>query len=121
MTTARVTSTDRLTLTLRALMELGIVVALAWWGYRAGHSQGTKILIATTAPLVGFGFWGAVDFHQVGRMAEPLRLIEELAISGLAAIAWYAAGQHVLGLVLGFLSLAYHTLVYARAGRLLKA
>jgi hypothetical protein len=39
------------------------------------------------APLVGFGFWGAVDFHQAGRFAEPLRLIQELAISALAAVA----------------------------------
>jgi len=33
------------------------------------------------------GFWGAVDFHQAGRLAEPLRLVQELAISGLAAVA----------------------------------
>lgn len=53
-----------------------------------------------------------MDFHQAGRFAEPLRLAEELIISGLAAAALYAAGQHILGGALGGLSLGYHALVY---------
>ena len=69
---------------------------------------------------LGFGIWGAVDFHQAGRMAEPLRLIEELVISGLAALALYATGQHVLGLAFVTLSIIYHLLVYLAGGRLLK-
>lgn len=71
-------------------------------------------------PFAGFGFWGAIDFHQAGRFAEPLRLIQELAISALAAAAWYAAGDHSLALALGALSAAYHVLVYVSGGRLLK-
>jgi hypothetical protein len=63
---------------------------------------------------------GAVDFHQAGRLAEPLRLLQELAISGLAAAALYSAGQHLLGWALGLLSAGYHTLVYLQGGRLLK-
>ena len=53
-------------------------------------------------------------------MAESLRLIEELIISGLAALALYVAGQHALGWTLGLLSIVYHTLVYVSGGRLLK-
>ena len=101
-------------------MEAGIVGALAWWGYRAGAGTGMKILLAVGAPALGFGLWGAVDFHQAGRLAEPLRLLQELAISGLAAAAIYAAGQHLLGWALGLLSAAYHALVYLQGGRLLK-
>ena len=108
------------TLLLRVLMEAGIVAAFAWWGYRAGAGTGMKILLAVGAPALGFGFWGAVDFHQAGRLAEPLRLLQELAISALAAVALYAAGQHLLGWVLGLLSAAYHALVYLQGGRLLK-
>ena len=108
------------TLVLRVLMEAGIVGAFAYWGYRAGAGAGMKILLAAGAPALGFGFWGAVDFRQAGRLAEPLRLVQELAISGLAAAAVYAAGQHVLGWVLGLLSAAYYALVYLQGGRLLK-
>jgi hypothetical protein len=74
-------------LALRALMEMGIVLALAYWGYQIGNKTATKILFGIVAPLIGFGIWGAIDFHQAGNMAEPLRLIEEMIISGLAALA----------------------------------
>ena len=107
-------------LTLRALMELGIVLALAYWGFQAGTSTVGKIALAVVTPVLGFGFWGAVDFHQAGSLSETLRLLEELIISGLAALALYAAGQPALGWALGLLSIVYHALVYLSGGRLLK-
>lgn len=114
------TTSERITLVLRVTMETAIVVALGFWGYHTGGSTGARIGLMLAAPIVGFGFWGAVDFHQAGRLAEPLRLIQELVVSGLAAVAWYAAGHHALGIALGALSLVYHTLVYATGARLLK-
>ena len=105
---------------LRAVMEFGIVLALGYWGFQTGSSPGMKILLGIGAPVVGFGFWGLVDFHQAGRLSEPLRLVEELVISGIAAFALYVAGQHVLGLALAGISVVYHTLVYALGGSLLK-
>lgn len=107
-------------LALRALMEVGVVGAFAFWGYHTGGQLGTKILLGIAAPLLGFGFWGAVDFHRAGRFSEPLRLVEELLISGLAAFAFYAAGQPLLGWVLALLSIGYHILVYLSGERLLK-
>ncbi len=101
-------------------METGIVAAFAYWGFRVGRSIGPQILLAVGAPVVGFGVWGALDFHQAGRWAELLRLIEELVISGLAAVALYAAGQPALAIALAVLSVVYHALVYASGGRLLK-
>jgi hypothetical protein len=56
----------------------------------------------------------------MGTLAEPLRLAEELVISGLAALAAYAAGAHALGWALALLSIVYHTLVYLTGDRLLK-
>lgn len=105
---------------LRAVMELGIVAGLASWGFEAGGGMGSKILLGIAAPVVGFGAWGAVDFRRAGRYAEPLRLTQELLISGLAALAWYAAGEHALGWALAVLSLVHHALVYLLGQRLLK-
>jgi hypothetical protein len=110
----------QLNLALRGLMELGIIVALGYWGFQIGSSTTMKILLGIGAPLLGFGFWGLVDFHRVGSISELLRLSQELTISGLAALAWYAAGQHILGLSLGLVSLVYHGLVYPLGGTLLK-
>jgi Protein of unknown function (DUF2568) len=115
-----VTTSEQINLLLRVTMEVGVVVALGFWGYHQGGSAAAQIAFMIAAPAVGFGLWGAVDFHQAGRIAEPLRLLQELTISGVAAVAWYLAGYQELGIALGTLSLIYHVLVYATGGRLLK-
>jgi len=109
-----------LNLALRALMELGIVLALGLWGYHAGTGVATRLLLAVVAPAIGFGFWGAVDFRFAGHLAEPLRLVQELAITALAASALGLAGHPVWGIALASLSLVHHTLVYALGRRLLE-
>ncbi len=109
-----------LNLALRAVMETGTVVGLAYWGYQTGSSTIARIGLAIGAPLLGFGFWGLVDFRQAGRAAEPLRLVQELVVSGLAALAVWSAGQPILGLLLALLSIVCHALMYATGGRLLK-
>jgi hypothetical protein len=109
-----------LNLALRGLMEGGVVVGLAWWGFATGDGTGMKVLLGVGAPLVGFGFWGAVDFRRAGRVSEPARLLQELAVSGLASVAWYAAGRHALGVALAAVSIVHHALVYALGERLLK-
>ncbi len=105
---------------LRALMELSIIVALGYWGYKTGESTSAKILLAIGAPLLGFGFWGLVDFRKAGSLAEPLRWIQELVISGLAAFAWYMAGSQAWGWALGGISIVHHVLVYLLGETLLK-
>ncbi|NOH02728.1 MAG: YrdB family protein [Chloroflexi bacterium] len=105
---------------LRALMELGIVIALGYWGYSVGNSTAMKIFLAIAVPLIVFGFWGLVDFRNTGSLAEPLRLIQELVITGLAAVAWYVAGAQAWGWALGLLSIVHHILVYLFGGTLLK-
>ena len=120
-TQPRLGTVSHVNVALRAVMEAGIVAGLAYWGFTTGTSEPAKIALGVAAPLVGFGFWGAVDFHSAGRYSEPLRLIQELVISGLAALAWYTAGQHALGWALAILSLAHHALVYLLGQRLLKS
>jgi hypothetical protein len=111
---------DLVNLILRVTMECGLVAAFAYWGVHTGDSTSMKVALGIIAPAVGFGFWGALDFHQLGSLGEPVRLVQELAISGLAAAAWYAAGQQELGIALAALSLGYHALVYTSGSRLLK-
>jgi len=110
----------RLNLTLRAVMEFGIVLALGIWGYHAGSSVGARLLLAIVVPAIGFGFWGAVDFRGAGRLAEPLRLAQELAVTGVAAGALSLAGHTPWGIALASLSLVHHALVYALGRRLLE-
>lgn len=114
------TGIQKLNLILRSAIEAGIVLAFGWWGYHAGSSQVVKIILMIATPVFGFGFWGLVDFHQLGKMAEPARLLQELVISGLAALALYISEEKVLGIILAVLSVVYHGLVYLSGNRLLK-
>jgi hypothetical protein len=108
-----------LNVVLRVAMELGIIVALVYWGAKSGVGTAASVLLAIVAPLVGFGLWSAVDFRRLGALAEPLRLAEELLICGLAVLAAYVAGAHALGWALALLSIVHHTLVYLAGDRLL--
>jgi hypothetical protein len=105
---------------LRAVMELGVVVGFALWGFHTGTTTATKLLLGLGLPVLIFGFWGLVDFHQSGSLAEPLRLVQELFISGLAAVALYSAGLPGWGIALAAISIGHHLLVYALGERLLK-
>ncbi|MGD8748553.1 MAG: YrdB family protein [Balneolaceae bacterium] len=116
----RMSKLQWINLGLRGLMEAGIVLALGYWGYLTGDTKATKILLCIAVPLVGFGFWGAVDFSRMGKFSESLRLIQELLISGLAALALYSTGAHLLGILLALLSMIHHALVYLLGGTLLK-
>jgi hypothetical protein len=109
----------RLNIALRGLMELGIVLALGVWAHHLGGTPASKLLLTLAAPAAGFGFWGAVDFRWAGRFAEPLRLVQELAVTALAALALLAAGHALWGLALAGLSAGHHGLVYALGQRLL--
>jgi hypothetical protein len=111
---------DVLILLLRVTMEAFVVGGFAYWGVHVGGTTWSKILLGIAAPVVGFGLWGAIDFRQAGRYAEPARLAQELVLSGLAAAAWYISGLHGVGIALAALSLVYHALVYASGARLLK-
>jgi len=110
----------QLNVALRALMELGIVLALAVWGYHAGAAPATRVLLAGLAPLLGFGLWGAVDFRWAGRLGEPLRLLQELLLTALAAAALAAAGHPVWGWGLAAASALHHAMLYALGQRLLR-
>lgn len=110
----------RLNLALRALMELGIVLAFAVWGFHAGAAPSTRVLLAALAPLLGFGLWGAVDFRWARRLGEPLRLLQELVLTGLAATALAAAGHPAWGWGLVAVSALHHAMVYALGQRLLR-
>jgi hypothetical protein len=117
---APVSSVRWVNVALRGVLEAGVVGALAYWGVHAADGTAGKVLLGIAAPAVGFGIWGAVDFRWAGRYAEPLRLVEELVISGLAAVALAVAGQPALGIGLAVLSVVHHALVYALGDRLLK-
>lgn len=114
------TKLQKTNLVLRGLMETGIILAFGYWGYCLGAHMGTKILLCIAMPSLVFAFWSLVDFHQLGMVSERLRPVQELLVSGLAAIAIYSTGFHVFGWMLGGISIVHHALVYIIGDKLLK-
>ncbi len=114
------TTVRRISLVLRWIMEMGIVLGLAYWGFQTGGSPAVKILLLIAAPVVLFSFWGFVDFRWMGKAAEVVRLVQELAITGLVAAALIAAARPVFGWLLAAVSIVHHILVYLTGDRLIR-
>ncbi len=56
---------ERLNLTLRVVMEVGVVVALVYWGLHTGETTVAKVLLGVGAPAATFGFWGGARQRKV--------------------------------------------------------
>lgn len=105
---------------LRGLMEATLVLGLGYLGYLLGNRTLWRILLTILLPLSVFGFWSIVDFHRLHRHAELFRLIEEIVITGMIAIALFFNGAHWVAWILAILSLLHHSLTYLLGERLLK-
>jgi Protein of unknown function (DUF2568) len=86
-------------LTLTFLLELGVLVALGYWGFQTGQGTIASIGLGIGAPVLAVVVWwlfGApkAKWHLNG----VYRLLLEVIFFGSAAVALFAAGQHVLGL-----------------------
>jgi hypothetical protein len=109
---------DTIALVLRGTMEAGIVGGLVFWGLRAGSSPLVRVVLAISAPVIVFGFWATVDFRWLGRSAEAMRLVQELAVAALVAVALFAVGSPVLGWSLAAVSVSHHVFARLAADRL---
>jgi hypothetical protein len=88
-------------LTIRFLCELGLLVALAYWGFETQEGA-AAIALGVGAPLVAIALWGSfVAPKALVPVPIQSRLIVEFTLWGLGALALADAGQAVLGLALG--------------------
>ena len=74
------------------LCELVALVALGIWGWRTGSGWSSWVLVAA-APLamaVAWGFLAAPT--STTRLADPALVIFQLAVFGVAALAWWSVG-----------------------------
>jgi hypothetical protein len=89
-------------LALSFFLELCMLAALGYWGFTTGGEFVTRITLGIGAPLLAAVVWGIfLAPASSRRLAQPFRLVLELAIFGLAIIALYAAGQPAWALIFG--------------------
>ena len=71
--------------------EIAAVVAVVWWGWP---------VLGIVAGAVVIAVWGALVAPKARRrLRDPLRLLVELAIFGLATVAFAEVGQTVIAVV----------------------
>ncbi|MFI6845820.1 YrdB family protein [Kitasatospora sp. NBC_00085] len=95
-------------------LELGLLAALCYWGFRTGSGPLTRALLGLGAPALAAVTWGL--FLAAGGPTVRLPLAAEialkLAVFAVGALALGAAGRPALGLAFGALALISVTVEY---------
>ncbi|MEV0531152.1 YrdB family protein [Kitasatospora sp. NPDC050463] len=88
-------------------LELGLLAALCYWGFKSGSGPLTRALLGLGAPALAAITWGL--FLAAGgptvRLPLPAEIALKLAVFAVGALALNAAGRPALGLVFGVLAL----------------
>lgn len=108
---------DRVNLVLRFLLELVMFVGLAWAAAALVPGRWPSIAAAVLAPVVAIVLWGALIAPGSGRrLAEPARLVVELALFAATGGVVAAAGHEGWGV--GFAAVAAANALVLRWRRL---
>lgn len=87
-----------LNLALRFLLELCMLAAVGYWGFKTQSTWALKILFGIGLPLLIAVLWGE---FLAPKATHPLRgasfLTLELVLFSLGAIALFSAGKPILG------------------------
>jgi hypothetical protein len=104
-------------LALRFILELCILIALGLWGVQTGSTTAGKIALGLAVPLLGAVVWGSFIAPRARwRPRDPLRLVLELVVFGLAVAALLAVGRPLLALLFA-LAVAANELLMAAWGQ----
>ena len=98
---------------LRFLLELGILGAYGYWGYRTGRNTLIRIVLAVGLPVLAAAIW--VIFGAPGaalQLKDPLHLALEVSLFGGAALALYVARQPKIAVTLAVLFVINRSLLY---------
>jgi Protein of unknown function (DUF2568) len=103
-------------LALAFLLELGVLAALAFWGFHNGSGTLAKIVLGIGAPVLAIIVWALFGAPQATWHLEGIwRLLLQIVVFGSAAVALYAADQRILGVAFALLALLNNTLMYVWA------
>ena len=92
-------------LLLALLLELGVLAALAYWGFVTGATLSVKIVLGIGAPIVAvivWAIWGAP--RSPHRLQGMTYWFLRIAFDAIAAIALFVANQHTCGAIFALIA-----------------
>jgi hypothetical protein len=94
-------SMRNLNLVFRFVLEMVVLVALFLWGVSVSSELIIQVILGLGAPAVVVVVWGLfVAPKAARRLPDPQRLAVEIVIFGAAVLAFLAAGELLLALLL---------------------
>ena len=97
---------------LQVVLEVLVLISLAFWGWEEGESYGRWIL-AFGVPVAFAILWATlVTRHSASKLDDPSRLRLELAIVACGAAALVRIGHPVLSVLLVLFAAMQLTLTY---------
>ena len=88
-------------MTIRFLLELCMLAALAYWGFQLAGGWLLRLVAGIGAPLLAATVWGLLIAPKARRrLADPWRFIVELVLFVLAAAALVAVARPSLAALL---------------------
>ena len=96
------------------LLEIGVLVALCYFGFATRKSWFAKLGLGIGLPVIAILIWGA--FGSPGatwRLSGFWFLLLQIVFFGSAAVALFAAGRRRLGIAFALLFVLNIVLIYA--------
>jgi hypothetical protein len=89
------------------VLELALLAAIAYWGWRLTGSPPVRWLLAIAAPAALALIWSQVAAPNARRRLPPTQLVVfKLLVFTLGAALLYSAGRHVLAIALEAVAVA---------------
>jgi uncharacterized protein DUF2568 len=100
-------------LALAFLLELIMLTVFAYWGFQTGTETLVKIILGFGAPVLAAAFWGVfLAPRAMRRVGRKLRVLLEVVIFGLGALALTAVGQSTLAVIFAVVVVINQFLLY---------
>ncbi|HEX7103777.1 MAG TPA: YrdB family protein [Nitrolancea sp.] len=97
---------------LRFVLELCMLAALAYGGFRNGNGTLRHVVLGIGAPLLAAIYWGLfLSPKATFRLPLLVRLTFEIVVFGLAIVALYASGQHLLAIIFAIVAIVSRSLL----------
>ena len=99
-------------LALAFFLELGVLVAPGFWGFHTGLTLPGRIALGIGVPALAIVVWALFGAPTATWHLEGIaRLILQIIFFGSGALALFAAGQRILGVVFALIFVLNYVLV----------